>query len=248
MSRFVDRVVLVTGAARGMGASHARAFMDEGALVVATDVLDDLGRAMAAVCGPSVRYRHLDVNAPDDWRTVVDETEREFGRIDVLVNNAGISLPGGLFDQTVADFRRTMDVNVTGAFLGMQAVVPGMRERGRGAVINVSSMVAMIGLGGNIAYGTSKWAIRGLTKMAAMDVARTGVRINSVHPGAVRTPMAAGLPARAVARQPIDRIAEPGEISRLVLFLASDEASFCTGAEYVVDGGHICGEETPAGE
>jgi 3alpha(or 20beta)-hydroxysteroid dehydrogenase len=240
--------VLITGAARGMGASHAAAFAAEGALVVATDVLDDLGRAMAAVYGQSVRYRHLDVTSAADWRAVVEETEREFGPIDVLVNNAGISRPGSLFDQSEADFRATMDINVGGAFLGMKAVVPGMVARGRGAVVNVSSMVAMIGLGGNIAYGTSKWAVRGLTKMAALDVARSGVRINSVHPGAVRTPMAGDLPASAVAGQPIPRIGEPEEISRVVLFLASDEASFVTGAEYVVDGGHITGEETPFDE
>ncbi len=240
MGRLDGKVCLVTGAARGQGACEARLFAQEGAKVWLTDVLDDDGEAVAADIGGT--YRHLDVTDEHAWREVVDELVRSHGRIDVLVNNAGIYSVGRHFEIDVDDFSRVMDVNCLGVFLGMRAVSPLMREAGSGSIVNVSSIAGIVGGTNAFAYFTSKWAVRGMTKAAAVENARRNVRVNSIHPGVIETDMLQDVPgnddaARMVRGVPLGRMAQPEEVARLALFLASDESSYCTGSEFVVDGG-----------
>lgn len=239
--RFVGKVVLVSGGARGMGAAHVRRFVAEGASVVIGDVLEEDSGTLARELGDSARFTVLDVTDAARWRHVVAETEEVFGPIDVLVNNAGISRRGSVEDHSEADYRMVVDVNQVGVFLGMQSVVPSMRRAGRGSIVNVASAVGMIGAARSIAYAASKWAVRGMTKAAAMDLAPYNIRVNAVHPGAIRTPMIADFDDAtldAIAqRTPLGRVAEPAEVANVVAYLASDEASFCTGSDFVVDGG-----------
>jgi 3alpha(or 20beta)-hydroxysteroid dehydrogenase len=239
--RFEGKVVLITGAARGMGASHVRGFVGEGARVVATDVRDEDGLELASGFPGSILYEHLDVRIKEEWERVVAAGEAAFGPIDVLVNNAGIMPLAPLFEATVEQFEAAFAVNVVGTFLGMQTVGAGMVARGRGAIVNISSIAGLVGMGGGVAYNASKWASRGLTKCAALDVADTGVRINSVHPGYTLTPMVEGLSGGMVNLQAIPRGAQPQEVTNVVMFAASDEASYCTGVEFVVDGGYSAG-------
>lgn len=238
--RFDNKVAIVTGGARGMGASHVRGLAAEGARVAVCDLLDDEGEALADEL-PHTRYCHLDVTDEAQWRSVVRTVEDTFGPVDVLVNNAGIIHFGGVVEQSPEHFRRILDVNLVGAFLGMHTVLPGMRDRGRGAVVNVSSAAGLVGFAGGIGYVASKWGVRGMTKAAALDMAGTGVRINSVHPGVIRTPMGEDTSPGLFAHQPVPRIGEPEEVTRMVLFLASDEASYTTGGEFLVDGGQTIG-------
>lgn len=241
MHRFGDRAVLVTGGARGMGAAHVRGFHAEGAQVVIADVLDSDGEALAAELGPRSTYTHLDVSSETQWRDAVAAAAEKFGPIDVLVNNAGVLKYGSIETHSVADFRLVLEVNLVGTFLGMQAVLPQMRAAGRGAVVNIASISGLLGMPDGIGYGASKWGVRGLTKGAAVDMAGSGVRINSVHPGFVRTPLTTNTASSAADGQAIARFADPDEITRMVLWLASDEASYCTGADFVVDGGKSAG-------
>ena len=243
--RGLDRkVALVTGAARGMGAAHARRLVAEGARVVLADILDDAGKALADELGERVRYAHLDVTSPDEWREAVAFTEREFGRLDVLVNNAGILAFGALHEMPLDQYQRVIDVNQIGVFLGMQAAVPALERAGGGSIVNISSVE---GLGGGpflSAYTASKFAVRGMSKAAAMELGPKNIRVNSVHPGAILTDMVrdvgGGSPdaikwtAKQVA---LKRMGEPEEVAALVAFLASDDSSYCTGGEFVVDGG-----------
>jgi 3alpha(or 20beta)-hydroxysteroid dehydrogenase len=241
LNRFDGRVAVVSGAARGMGASHARGLVSEGARVVIADVLDEAGEELAAELGPSARYAHLDVSDEKQWVQAVEAAESWAGPVDVLVNNAGIIVYGGVEDQDPAAFRRMLDVNLFGAFLGMHTVLPSMRARGRGSVVNIASVSGLVGFSGGVGYAASKFGIRGLTRAAALDMAGTGVRVNCVHPGTIRTPMSDTAVADLYANLPIPRIGEPEEVTRMVLFLASDDASYCTGAEFVVDGGMVTG-------
>jgi 3alpha(or 20beta)-hydroxysteroid dehydrogenase len=238
--RFDGKVAIVTGGARGMGASHVRGLAAEGACVAVCDVLEDEGEALAAQL-PGARYWHLDVTREESWQSVVQAVEDTLGHVDVLVNNAGIVYFGGVEEQSPDQFRRILDVNLVGAFLGMHTVLPGMRRRGRGAVVNISSAAGLMGFADGIGYVASKWGVRGMTKAAALDLAGTGVRVNSVHPGVIRTPMGAGAAPELFARQPVPRIGEPEEVTRMVLFLAGDEASYTTGGEFLVDGGQTIG-------
>jgi 3alpha(or 20beta)-hydroxysteroid dehydrogenase len=249
--RFAGRVVLVTGAARGMGESHARGFAAEGATVVVTDVLDESGEAVAADLGDRARYFHLDVTREEEWRRVVAEVEASLGPIGVLVNNAGIAPPEPLpvGDLSVESFRQMLEVNLVSQFTGIRSVVASMRRAGGGSIVNVSSIEGFTALAHAAGYVTSKWAVRGLTKAAALDLGADGIRVNSVHPGLIMTPMLAGLPPEVYEatanRQAIARVGEADEVTRVVLFLASDDASFVTGAECVCDGGHLAGEAVP---
>ncbi len=238
MGRVDGKVALISGAARGMGASHARLLAAEGARVVLGDVLDDEGRAVAEEIGDAARYVHLDVTSPDDWAAAVGLTLNALGTLNVLVNNAGIVYRRRLRNLERERWQRVLDVNLTGTMLGMRAVIEPMTAAGGGSIINMSSIQAMRGTPGNHGYVASKWAIRGLTKSAALELAPNNIRVNSLHPGMIRTPMTAHMPEDLVS-SPLGRIGEPVEVSTFVLFLASDESSFATGAEFVMDGGLI---------
>ncbi|GAB3457493.1 glucose 1-dehydrogenase [Actinophytocola sediminis] len=242
MGRLAGKVALVTGAAGGQGAAAARRFVAEGAVVVLADVADEPGTALADELG--AHYRHLDVSHEDEWATVVAETVASHGPVTVLVNNAGVLHMAPLAATSLADYERVIRVNQTGTFLGMRAVIPGMVAAGGGSIINVSSVEGLAAGPLLTAYTASKFAIRGMTKVAALELASEGVRVNSVHPGVVETgllPTALGgidVDLSYVAKRvPLRRVAQPAEIAALVLFLASDDSSYCTGAEFVADGG-----------
>jgi 3alpha(or 20beta)-hydroxysteroid dehydrogenase len=238
MGRVDGKVALISGAARGMGASHARLLVSEGAKVVLGDVLDDEGAAVADELGESARYLHLDVTDAEDWADAVDLALSAFGTLNVLVNNAAIVYRRTLKNLERERWQRVLDVNLTGTLLGIKSVVEPMTAAGGGSIINMSSIQGMRGTPGNHGYVASKWAIRGLTKSAALELAPNNIRVNSLHPGMVRTPMTAHMPEDLVAA-PLGRIADPAEVSTFVLFLASDESSFATGSEFVMDGGLI---------
>lgn len=234
-------VALVTGAARGMGAEHVRGLVRAGAKVMATDVLDDDGRALAAELGDAVRYRHLDVTSAEDWAGVVAETESAFGPIGVLVNNAGIVTFGTLEDMAPEVWQRTIDINLTGVWLGMHTVVPSMKRAGGGSIVNISSTAGLQGYANLGAYVASKWGVRGLTKTAALELGQFGIRVNSIHPGPIRTPMIDGLSDDLTAMQPMPRVGEPSEVTAMLLFLLR-EATYSTGHEFVIDGGAVVGQ------
>ena len=230
-----------------MGASEAQLFIEEGARVVITDVREDVGQETAKRLSPDgsscVFLRH-DVTSESDWNAVVDEVLQSFGQIDILVNNAGIFERGTVLDTSLEDFERTMDINVTGVFLGMKTVVPHMVKRQKGSIINISSVAGIQGTPGFLAYGASKWAVRGMTKGVAKELAPLGIRVNSIHPGIIDTPMlqtfeAAGEGVRDAVRTriPLGYEAEPIHVARMALYLGSDESAYSTGSEFIVDGG-----------
>lgn len=245
------KVALITGAARGQGESAARIFHAEGASVVLTDVLDDLGEAVAKELGDRAIYRRLDVRDEDGWAAAVAAAEESFGAVTVLHNNAAVLRGGDVLASSRRDFLDLMDVNVWGCLVGMQQVLPSMRQAGGGSIINVSSTGGLIGQPGAVTYSASKAALRGLTKAAAIDLA-PDVRVNSLHPGWVDTPMVRDKRKQSdeeyVARLrpvvPMARAAHPDELANAALFLASDLSSYVTGSELVVDGGRTAG--TPA--
>jgi 3alpha(or 20beta)-hydroxysteroid dehydrogenase len=238
--RFEGRVALISGGARGMGATEARRFVAEGARVVIGDLLDADGQALAKELGDAVHYVHLDVTSESEWQAAVGHTTEAFGRLDILVNNAGILRVGPIEQMPAKDFELVVRVNQIGTFLGIKSVIGAMRAAGGGAIINISSIAGLVGIAGVGAYVASKHAVRGLTKTAALELGRDGIRVNSVHPGGIDTPMTTSDPA-AYATYPIPRVGEPDEVANMVLFLASDEAAYCTGGEYLVDGGATAG-------
>jgi 3alpha(or 20beta)-hydroxysteroid dehydrogenase len=244
MRRLDGKVAIITGGARGQGAAEGRLFAAEGASVVLADVLDDEGEKVAAEIGDAARYVHLDVTDEDQWAAAVAFAEEAFGPVTVLVNNAGILLFQSLHKTDLSDFENVMRVNVTGVFLGMKAVTRSMEQAGGGAIVNISSTAGLQGLPFLGAYVASKWAVRGLTKTAAIDLGHKNIRVNSVHPGGIDTPMVAGTTADApfYKRLPVPRMGSADEAARAVLFLASDEASYIAGAELAVDGGATCGD------
>ena len=242
MSMSLDgAVAIVTGAARGMGAQHVRGLAAAGAKVMATDVLDDEGRALADELGDSVMYRHLDVTDAAGWETVVAQTEEAWGPVKILVNNAGIVMFGPIETLSPADWQRTIDINLTGVFLGMHAVVPSMKQANGGAIVNISSTAGLQGYANLGAYVASKWGVRGLTKTAAIEFGPLNIRVNSIHPGPIRTPMTDGLDLAMLATQPIARIGEPEEVPATLLFILH-EATYSTGHEFVIDGGTVIGQ------
>ena len=229
-----------------MGASHARGFIAEGANVVIADVVDQEGQSLADELGGRAIFSRLDVTSEADWAATVTAAENAFGPVSVLVNNAGIVHFARIADTEPADWSRVIDINLTGTYLGIRALASSMRKAGGGAIVNISSGAGMSGAFGLGAYVASKWGVRGLTKTAALELARDKIRVNSIHPGATRTTMAAqpdveAVMAASVKDLAIPRIAEPEELTRLVLFVASDEASFSTGSEFIADGGALLG-------
>lgn len=248
MDRLKNKVCIVTGGARGMGAATARLFAAEGGRVVIADVLDTDGQALATELGASAHFRHHDVSDEMSWQDLVADTEKRFGAIDVLVNNAGVLLFKTLAETAKSDFERVIGINLTGTFLGVRTVGTRMCERRRGSIVNISSADGMKGANGLGAYCASKWGIRGLTRVAAMEFGHKGVRVNSVHPGGVDTAM--GNPYaekredvnKRYTMVPLQRVGEPEEVARTSLFLASDESSYLCGAEIAVDGGMLTGQ------
>jgi 3alpha(or 20beta)-hydroxysteroid dehydrogenase len=247
MGQLDGKVAIVSGAARGQGEAHVRRFVAEGARVVATDVLDDLGEVLAKELGDDVLYVHHDVTDETAWAEVVARAESDLGGVDVLVNNAGIARMAPLVDMTTDDYMDVIRVNQVSVFFGMRAVAPAMQRRGGGSIVNISSVDGMAGMAYVIGYVASKFAVRGMTKTAAVELGPLGIRVNSVHPGGVDTPMIRppgmeGLDYDAMfSRLPIPRCGTPEDIASLVSFLASDQSSYITGAEHVIDGGLLAG-------
>ncbi len=238
--RLAGKVALISGGARGMGASHAREMVAHGAKVVCGDILDAEGEVVAKELGEDARYVHLDVTGAEDGDAAVDTAVAEFGGVDVLVNNAGILNIGTVEDFEISEWHRILDINLTGVFLGIRAVVPAMKNAGHGSIINISSIEGMAGTIASHGYTATKFAVRGLTKSTAVELGQFGIRVNSVHPGLVKTPMADWVP-EDIFQSALGRIAQPKEISNLVVYLASDESSYSTGSEFVVDGGTLAG-------
>ncbi len=245
MSRLLGKVAIITGAAQGMGAAHARRFIQEGAKAVITDVNTDAGEALARELGDNAHFIVHDVSNEEDWQTVVAQTKERFGPISILVNNAGIIGPGKVVtDLSEKDFEKVCAINQTSVFLGIKAVIPSMIEAGGGSIVNISSISGIVAIYGtpNVAYAASKFAVRGITKQVAIEFGAHNIRANSVHPGYIRTPMMTEALDEdqikiASASVPIKRVGEVEDVSNLVVFLASDEASFITGTEHIIDGG-----------
>lgn len=240
MARVAGKVALISGGARGMGASHARLLVEEGARVVIADLLDAEGEALAVELGEAARYVHLDVTQYAEWQSAVDLAVAEFGGLDILVNNAGIANFGTIEEYTLEQWDKMIAINLTGVFYGIKAAVAPLKESGAGSIINISSTAGIQGYEALPGYNAAKFGVRGLSKNAALDLGRYNIRVNSVHPGVIRTPMTDELdtPQSHVA---LHRVGEPIELSNLVLFLASDESSFSTGAEFIADGGETAG-------
>jgi 3alpha(or 20beta)-hydroxysteroid dehydrogenase len=242
--RLAGKVALISGAARGQGAAEARLFAAEGAQVVLGDVLDEECRGVAAEVGEAAAFTHLDVTDEAQWEAAVAFAEDRFGPLSVLVNNAGILHFQVVHKTEADDFDRIMRVNVRGVFLGIKSATASLEKAGGGAIVNISSTAGLQGLPYVAAYVASKWAVRGLTKSAAIDLGHKGIRVNSVHPGGIDTPMVAGTSGDApfYKRLPVPRMGTPEEVAQAVLFLASDEAAYITGAELAVDGGATTGD------
>jgi 3alpha(or 20beta)-hydroxysteroid dehydrogenase len=243
VSTLDGKVALVTGGARGMGAAHVRQLHAEGATVVAADILDEDGTALAESLGERAGFLHLDVTSEQAWIDTVEQVERDRGRLDVLVNNAGILMFNAIADTSLEDFRRVLDVNLIGTFLGMKAAIPAMKRAGGGSIVNISSTEGLAGTVFCGAYTASKFGVRGITKVAAIEYGADGIRVNSVHPGGIDTPMTRAVMDEDGRRYVGQRVAglkrmgEADEVAAVVVFLAGDGSSYCTGAEFVVDGG-----------
>lgn len=240
MDRLKDKVAIITGASQGMGASHAKLFVSEGAKVAITDINEEKGNQVAAELGNGTIFIKQDVSSESDWQNVVHTTVDHFGKLDILVNNAGISINKSLDDMSVDDYLKIFKINQLSVFLGTKYAAPALRKNGSGSIVNISSMNGLVG--GAVGYTDTKFVVRGLTKAAALQLAKDNIRVNSVHPGVIATPMILQGDSKAVIEEfakniPLQRVAEPSEVSKTVLFLASDDSSYSTGSEFIIDGG-----------
>lgn len=247
-ARLSGKVALITGAARGQGAAEAQRFVAEGARVALTDISDDAGEALAKTLGDAAFYQHLDVPSETQWDAAVSATVERFGQLDILINNAGIGAVGTLEGLPLETHHEIVDINLHGVYLGMRAAKSAMVAAGGGSIVNISSIDGLVGVLGMTSYAGTKFAVTGMTRSASIELGPLGIRVNSIHPGVINSPMVAQAPPEVVARlqrlmdqQPIKRMGEPEEIANLALFLASDEASYITGAGVVIDGGHLAG-------
>jgi 3alpha(or 20beta)-hydroxysteroid dehydrogenase len=247
MAKFSDKIVIVTGGAGAMGAATSLLFAAQGATVIVADVAEEKGRAIAKEAGGGSIFSRLDVSSEDNWRQLGREVIERFGKVDILVNNAGMLHFALLVDTELADFERLLRVNLVGCFLGMKTIGPLMLQRRKGAIVNISSVSGMEGANCLSAYAATKWGVRGLTRVAALEFGHQGVRVNSVHPGSVNTPMTNpnNMPLDELNKDYADvslqRVAQPNEIAGVTVFLASDDASYINGSEFVVDGGLLAG-------
>ncbi|MDI3387759.1 glucose 1-dehydrogenase [Streptomyces sp. B-S-A8] len=245
MTDLSNKTVIITGGARGIGADAARKAVAAGANVVVADLLEAEGQDLAKGLGERARFVRLDVTSEDDWRRAAEFAVAEFGRVDGLVNNAGISTGQPLETETVEHFRQVLDINLTGVFIGMKTVIPGMKENGGGSIVNISSAAGLMGLALTSSYGASKWGVRGLSKIGAVELGTSRIRVNSVHPGMTYTPMTAQVGIQQgegnYPNTPMGRVGESSEIADAVVYLLSDASSYVTGAELAVDGGWTTG-------
>ena len=245
--RLDGKVALISGAARGMGAAEARLFAAEGAKVVLGDVLDEEGQKVASEIGEAATYVPLDVTSESAWQAAVAVAQERYGKLDTLVNNAGILRFNSIENTALEEYELVIRVNQVGCFLGMKSAIGALRAAGGGSIVNISSAAGIEAMIGIVSYCSSKFAVRGMTKVAALEFGADNVRVNSVHPGGVNTPMVVAAGSESAEDpdyeppQPIKRIAEPGEIAELVLWLASDKSGYCTGSEFVIDGGLTAG-------
>lgn len=240
MKRLENKVAIITGASRGMGAAHARLFVEEGAKVVIADILEEDGKKLAEELGENAIFIKLDVTNEANWKEAVAEAEKAFGPVDVLVNNAGITMNKPIEETSEEDYRRIININQVSVFLGIKSIIPSMKQVENGSIINISSINGLVG--GAVGYTDSKFAVRGLTKSAALSLSKYGIRVNSVHPGVIETPMLMHGDAKEAIKEfskhiPLKRVAKPEEVSKTVLFLASSDSSYSTGSEFVIDGG-----------
>lgn len=247
MGRLTGKVALVTGGARGLGEATVRLFVEEGAKVVIGDVLEDAGEQLAKDLGPSASFLRMDVRDEGDWQRAIGRAQ-QLGPLNVLVNNAAVVHMASIVDTTNEDYRRVFEINQFGTFLGIRSVVAPMKAAGGGSIVNVSSIDGLHSSAGLSAYSSTKWAVRGLTKNAAIELGPYGIRVNSVHPGGMYTAMGGSdrmsveeLNEGVYKHFPLPRVGMPEEVARLILFLATDEGSYCTGSEFVADGGMLAG-------
>ena len=241
-SRLAGRTIVVTGAARGMGAAHAARIVDEGGQVVLTDLRDDLGEDLASRLGSAARYVHADVTNPDDWAHVIKTARTSFGPPTGLINNAAILESGTVETTTLEQYERVTAVLQTSVFLGMRAVIPEMKQHGGGSIVNISATGGMVGFRNIFAYLAAKWAVRGMSKAAALELAPYGIRVNSIHPGEIATPMVFDNEDGGIIPDfdaiPLGRYGQPAEVAALAAFLLSEDSAYITGAEHVIDGGY----------
>jgi 3alpha(or 20beta)-hydroxysteroid dehydrogenase len=240
MNRALGKTAIITGGASGIGAESARRLAEEGAKVVVADVNYSAAQKVADEIGESAHAVELDVTDGARWTAVIQSVEADLGSINVLVNSAGVASYAPIETLDEAEYRRVVDINQVGTFLGIKAVIPALRRAGGGSIVNVSSLAGLIGLPQAIAYSASKWAVRGMTKSAAAELGHEGIRVNSVHPGVIDTPIlddAQGLVDQVMPQLPLGRIGRADEVANMILFLATDESSYTTGTEFAIDGG-----------
>ena len=241
MGRLKDKVIIVTGGAGGMGASHARSFIKEGAKVVITDLNENAGTELAKELGENAVFIKHDVTKQDDWNNVISEAEEKFGPVHGLINNAGVGIMNPIEVMTEEEYMKIININQLSVFLGMKAVLPSMRKVKTASIVNISSLSGLIGNVGGVGYNASKFAVRGMTKVAALEFAEYNIRVNSIHPGVIETAMIGAGNTELINEIsktiPLKRIAQPEEVTNLALYLVSDESSYSTGAEFIIDGG-----------